>query len=117
MTDTVKIYRFENTEDGQGPYSSGFDVSFRLGRAHVADPLRPSPWDDFNRGPYVWEKFGCPSVAVLLDWFAGYVNELQEVGFRIAVYTVPSAHVCESVSGRQFMFEADMSLASEVISS
>ncbi|USL85104.1 hypothetical protein [Arthrobacter phage SWEP2] len=109
--DEVDVYRVEHCSNGCGPYNPRGEAPFvwEMVDAHGNDPERPGPFalDEF---PDMFDLtteyiFGFHTMALLSAWFGGWEAELNECGYRIAVYRVPASAV---VQGRtQCVFRLD----------
>lgn len=87
------VYRMEN-EKGQGPYRMNGPKLSEMIIKHSDSPNHPTPFEDGE--PFENEickdisdyLFGFLYIEDLKEWFNGYLEELQEYGFHIAVYKV-----------------------------
>lgn len=103
----MKVYRYENAQ-GKGPYNSDWVWACELKQEH-ADYAHPSPyvekWDGLSlRVPSVDHVYGCPTLTVLNQWFAGWHERLTEDGYSVVEYDVPAHNVRIASSGLQVAF-------------
>lgn len=94
------VYRIAN-ENGNGPYISDYlsdYVNEKLDDMRWAhnDATHPSPWGDFPRtGIHSWQLCAFSSQEQLLDWFAGFEELLDELGFFVWEIEIPEHFVVE----------------------
>jgi hypothetical protein len=95
------VYRVENSEGG-GPYTFySFDkadkavvaVSNALKEAHNESHHHPPPHSDGISFVRHYERCGFVSIEDLVQWFDGWLQKLHDVGFRMAIYDVPTDRV------------------------
>lgn len=96
------VYRVED-ESGTGPYNAYKFLSLcKMIDSHNSSPKHPNP---FQKGepfekylqinyPHTAYVFGFLYLEDLCDWFNGYFDLLQENGFGISMYHVPSKILC-----------------------
>lgn len=78
---------------GEGPYASESPVIAAMNAMH-GDADHPSPAEDpLLSEPYPDENCGFATLCDLVEWFAGYEDDLAEAGYEISVYTVPRDNV------------------------
>lgn len=87
------VYRVEGA-GGLGPYVMSWiprkykdDIWYALGYLHTDDGMvHPSPRQSFGGTPPTNVRYGFESMQMLFSWFAGYLPQLTEDGFKVAVY-------------------------------
>lgn len=107
----MKVYRFEHCESSFGPYNhtvyaenvkkDDIDMLDRIYAAHACCDYHPYPSDDDlwfsdEESQKAFQKnilFACPSIESLLQWFNGWIDTLEELGFRIYELEVDDAFV------------------------
>ena len=110
---TIQVYRVEN-EEGVGPYAGNACEDMRYYHNSVACyRSHPSPFNDGLGSP--WEKneclwnrdmvFGFPSLARLYTWFDGFITDLHNAGYHIAVYQCRKGRY--AMSKKQVVFYKD----------
>lgn len=88
----VSVFRVEDNV-GEGPYASTSPIIAAMNDMH-GDAGHPSPVEDPMLGePYPDENCCFATYCDLVDWFAGYEDDLADAGYEISVYTVPSSNV------------------------
>jgi hypothetical protein len=116
----MKIYRVEHPNTGQGPYTSGFDISSwwvlgnKLCNEH-SDSEHPSIEEDkcdphslqisINQ-QYKW-VCGFRTLKALNTWFStpnDWRDKLGDFGFKISVYEVEQRFTFTGISGLQLIF-------------
>lgn len=91
----VSIYRVEQPHGGFGPYAWEFaDTLEDMFDAHNGEGIHTSPKQDELLG-YIdpGEHCGFATVEQLSAWFDGWEEALDSLGFIVARYSVPLAHV------------------------
>ena len=88
----VSIFRVEKP-CGTGPYveAEHHPMLSHMYAVH-GDADHPEPWDDPVLDPqeiYPEEQCGFATLPALEEWFAGYEDPLDELGYRIVSYTLP----------------------------
>lgn len=108
-------YRIEHKElvEGRhrvGPYQAnrvGSDdheaLSNLLAGAHNGCAFHPHPDRDFSDWDWPGRAFACYSEQAVLNWFSGYLEELAELGFILAIYEVGEDYV--SRGNKQLAFD------------
>jgi hypothetical protein len=109
------IYRVEHPETKCGPYNSGCitdmnddDLNFldEMIEEHSNDSkYHPVASYDFKKNPEQLEYdslCACPTLDTLYEWFAGWLDDLFHVGFKIYEIEVSKAFIGKSK--RQVVF-------------
>lgn len=80
---------------GAGPYTAEEDhPALEHMYAVHGDEDHPEPWDDPKLEQiYPDEQCGFPTLCALEEWFAGYEDPLEELGYGIVAYSVPLTSV------------------------
>jgi hypothetical protein len=125
--ETVKAYRFENSE-GIGPYISSFDpenvalMNFksRLHDAHRDNYTHPGMRFDISLPDYLEASINqfvcaCDTIENLLHWFDGFVDDLKEHNFNLIEYTVNKELMLVGDSKRQVFFDKKFAIESKVV--
>lgn len=94
----MKIYRVENETTGYGPYFCPVKPLNKMSRVHV-DKDHPEPYEEGLR--HGW-KHGFIDIESLERWFCGWLRELEENGYVIAIYNVP--HYMTEIGNLQVVF-------------
>lgn len=101
---TMIVYRIEN-DDGEGPYNceKEWPLQYKMRNEHSTNE-RPNVYVD---GCYIGSNglSGFDSLDRLLWWFDGWVEHLENCGFRTSAYKVDKDYVQMSESGKQLTFE------------
>jgi hypothetical protein len=88
----VSVFRVEDA-NGEGPYSSTSPVIAEMNEMH-GTANHPAPADDPLLGLIRPNENCCfATLCDLMEWFAGYEDDLADAGYEISVYTVPLADV------------------------
>lgn len=115
------VWRLEDAL-GNGPYSAPEETRFicwdenlcdeeyplirhRMRIAH-ADEHHPALTEDFPHWNHKTEQvvFGCPTKALLEEWFGEYLQPLLELGYQIVEYELDARQIVVSKSGKQCLF-------------
>lgn len=85
----VSVLRVEQS-DGAGPYSPDYLDDLADMFLEHGDGTHPGPKDDPQLG-YMWEEENCgfATLDALDEWFDGYHEALEALGFAISKYLVP----------------------------
>ena len=86
----VSMFRVEKP-CGAGPYVGEEDNPLlkHMMLSH-GDAEHPEPWEDDMLGEiYPDEVCGFPTLCSLEEWFSGYEDVLEELGYGIVVYSTP----------------------------
>jgi len=103
----MKVYRFER--NGYGPYTLESPVRVednRLNEKIDQHEANLDKWPLAGRDgiPYDY-AIGCPSLALLAEWFDGMIGSLVRCGFRIRVYDVHDWYTRVGYSGKQMGYD------------
>jgi hypothetical protein len=112
---TITIWRVEN-DRGEGPYTSDWPWREILQGEHANPYTHPWPSvvvqdldypytakPEFDKVPHDIYKYGFPTKAHALEWFAGWFQRLTEWGYYLKVIEV--RQVIPSNSGKQVAFK------------
>lgn len=105
---TVRVWRLEHAEWKSGPHDMGYISGDKCAR-------RPGPQDDFGdelmnsmwrQDPEDRPIFGCPSLELLVRWFAKRrtYNLVRLHGFRVLEFRVAASAAVVGKSGLQVAF-------------
>jgi hypothetical protein len=114
----MKIYRVEH-DDGIGPYSTRRrwanslqeEINDELAEAHNDSDEHPLVYYDVKNAYDIVSgdsrRCGFISIEQLFRWFDGFMDKLEEAGYKIVVYEVPPQFIC--VGTYQCLFDVDES--------
>ena len=86
----VSVLRVEQ-RGGHGPYSAEYEEALYAMFEDHRSGEHPGPQDDPQLGKEILpgEHCGFATLDALDEWFEGYHDSLEELGFMIAKYSVP----------------------------